>query len=228
MDAINNTCIGIVFILLISTKAYTQEGYYEYSLSNFRDSPAFNDTIDPEHPKSEVLNAVVFYLTNEIRVNNKLPELVFNDGLEESAQLHSESMVNDDFFDHINPVSKEYRTPNDRARFVGIINPYLAENIVEGFVLKYKANEPVYCTEPGIFRYHPEDDPIGLHTYLSLGESLIDMWMHSPVHKANILSTNALQLGCGSAYFFRKDFYDMPAVLATQNFQFYEAVQIAK
>ncbi len=228
MNTLKHTCSGIILILLVFTRVCAQEGYYNLTLSDFRENPSFNDTIDPEHPNSEILNAVLFYLTNEMRVKKKLPELIYSEHLEKSAQLHSVCMVEDDFFDHINPVSDKYKTPNDRAKAVGIVNPFLAENIVEGFVLKYKANDPVYYGGPGIFRYRPGEDPIRPHTYLSLGESLIDMWMHSPVHKANILSTNALQLGCGSAFFARKDFYDMPAVLATQNFQFYEAVQIAK
>jgi uncharacterized protein YkwD len=135
-------------------------------------------------------------------------------------------MVRYNFFDHVDKHSKKLRLPNDRAKSVGITNPYLAENIVEGFLLRYKAGEPVYRGGPGIFRYKPDEEPIKPHTYLSLGELLLEMWMNSPPHKENILSEKALELGCGTAFFARKDFYEMPAVYATQNFQFYETVQI--
>lgn len=215
-------------LLLISSLAFSQEGYYIYSNSNFRNSPVFQDTIDPHNPDPARLNALIFYLTNEVRLKEGLTELDYAKKLEESAQLHSECMVKDDFFDHTNPSSKKLRRPSDRARYVGIANPFLAENIIEGFLFRYKAGEPVYPGGPGIFRYHPGDEPIKLHSYLSLGELLLEMWMNSPNHKTNILSKDALQLGCGTAFFNRKDFYDMPAVIATQNFQFYEALQLVK
>jgi uncharacterized protein YkwD len=214
-----------VLLLLTSSVAYSQTDFYGYSTSDFRNSQYFQDTINPESPDAPRLNAVIFYMTNETRLNEGLSELRYNNKLEECAQLHSKCMVEDDFFNHINPYSKKLRKPNDRAHFVGIANPFLAENIIEGFLLQYTPGESVYPGGAGIFRYHPGDKPIKPHTYLSLGELLLKMWMNSPDHKANILSTHAIQLGCGSAFYFRKDFYEMPTVVATQNFQFYEAIQ---
>jgi uncharacterized protein YkwD len=214
-----------LLILFTCSIAHSQEGFYSYTNTNFRTSEFFQDTINPNDPNPEKLDAIIFYLTNEIRLKKGLLELKYNQKLEESARLHSNCMVKDNFFDHFNPHSRKLRGPNDRARYVGIINPFLAENIVEGFLLRYKAGESVYPGGPGIFRYHPDEEPIQPYTYLSLGESLLEMWMNSPDHKANILSISALQLGCGTAFFFRKDFYEMPAVIATQNFQSYEAIQ---
>jgi uncharacterized protein YkwD len=220
-----SNCLLFFFFL---SGMYAQEEYYQYTLANFRDCKSFNDTIDCARPNSERLNAVIFYLTNEIRIKNGVKELAYHPKLEESARLHSNSMVSGHFFDHINPKSKKLREPNDRARYVGIANPFLAENIIEGFLIRYQQNEPVYYGGPGIFRYHPEDDPIKAHTYISLGESLMERWMNSSKHKANILSPQAVQLGCGTAFYQKEDFYEMPALLATQNFQFYEKIQNKK
>jgi uncharacterized protein YkwD len=218
--------ISLLMLCLASYPVFSQEDYYQLTLENFRDNNSFNDTIDLTHPDSRRLNALLFFLTNEIRIKNGLAALKYNPKLEECAQLHSNSMVAGHFFDHTNPKSKKLRNPDDRARHVGIVNPYLAENIIEGFLLQYKQNVPVYYGGPGIFRYHPEDKPIKAYTYLGLGESLLDRWMNSPKHRENILSVNALQLGCGTAFFARKDFHEMPSLLATQNFQLYEPIQI--
>ena len=49
--------------------------------------------------------------------------------------------------------------------------------------------------------------------------------MNSPPHKENILSKNNLQLGCGVAIYFDKDFNGMPMVKATQAFQQYEPIK---
>jgi uncharacterized protein YkwD len=218
----------ILFLMFacVSLNVYAQEDYYKYTLNNFKDNKAFYDSIDVKHPDAAKLNALLFYLTNEIRVQNGLNELAYHPKLEECAQLHSSRMVSDHFFDHINPKSKKLREPADRALYVGIVNPYLAENIIEGFLLQYQQDEPVYYGGPGIFRYHPQDKPIKPHTYMSLCESLLERWMNSPKHRANILSAQAVQLGCGTAFYERKDFYDMPSLLATQNFQLYEKIQI--
>jgi hypothetical protein len=104
MNTLKHTCSGIILILLVFTRVCAQEGYYNLTLSDFRENPSFNDTIDPEHPNSEILNAVLFYLTNEMRVKKKLPELIYKaEHLEKSAQLHSVWYgLEDDFFDHIN------------------------------------------------------------------------------------------------------------------------------
>jgi uncharacterized protein YkwD len=215
--------INILFFSC-SIDIYTQNGYYKYSLTNFRECKEFVDTIDLEHPDPEILNAVLFFLTNEKRVENGQKELGYDPRLEKSAQLHSTCMVSDDFFDHINPKTKKMREPNDRARYAGISNPKLAENIIEGFLLRYTENVPVIYEGPGIFRYKPEDDPIEAHTYLSLGEVLMERWMKSLKHRENILSSHAVQLGCGTAFFMKEELYGMPAVMATQNFQFYESI----
>ena len=221
---------GFLCLLVICAFANinAQDGYYSYTLSNFRESKLFNETIDLEHPDSSRLNAVLFYLTNETRLREGLKEVAYHPKLGECAQLHSNSMVADQFFDHINPKTKKLREPIDRAHYVGITNPFLAENIIEGFLLQYKEDEPVYYGGPGIFRYHPEDDPIKAHTFLSLGENLMERWMSSPNHRGNILSPKAVQMGCGTTFFVKEDFYGMPALVATQNFQFYETLQVEK
>ena len=219
---------GFFFLLFGLSSIWSgknEDGYYSYTLDNFRDVEAFNETVDISNPDYPRLNAIIFYLTNEVRNKKKLPLLQYEEKLEECATLHSNSMVKYGFFDHINPKSKKMRNPNDRARFVGILNPYLAENIMETFVLQYKAGEPVFTGGTGVFRYKKDGDPIKPHTYLSLGEALLEGWMNSSHHKENILSKNALQLGCGTAFYLNKDFNDMPTVIATQNFQLYEAVR---
>jgi uncharacterized protein YkwD len=214
------------FILLcIDNKGEAQTGYYAYSLDSFRFERAFNDTIDLKNIDLARLNATLFYLTNEIRRKHKLSVLEYEPLLERSASIHSVNMVNQNFFDHINPKSKKFRAPEDRARFVGIINPFIAENIIESFVLQYKAGRKVYTGGKGIFRNKPDEQPITVHTYLTLGETMLNDWMNSPPHRSNILSKNAIQLGCGTAFFLKKDFNDMPSVLATQNFQLFETVK---
>lgn len=222
---------GILIIsslLILSGASSGQNKYYKYTLDNFRDSKIFQETIEPENLDFERLNALVFYLTNEVRKENGLSVLEYKSKLEESAMIHSKSMVEHDFFDHENGKEKKYRTPKDRAKAVGISNPYIAENIIESFVLDYTTGVSVYPGGPGVFRLTPDGDPIRPRSYLELGESMLTDWMNSAHHKSNILHSQALELGCGTALFYKKDFNYMPTVVATQNFQLYEPLQITQ
>ena len=141
--------------------------------------------------------------------------------------MHSKDMVEMDFFSHFNTHDKKKRDPNARARLVGIRNPFLSENIAETFCLQYKPNKKVFIHGPGNFSYKPDGKLIRPHTYLSLGETLLKMWMDSPEHRENVLSTNALQLGCGVYLYKDKKFNDMPTIMATQDYQWYEPVNTA-
>ena len=81
---------------------------------------------------------------------------------------------------------------------------------------------------PGEFFWDIGGDPIPPHTYLSLGDEIVNGWMNSPPHKSNILSADAKELGCGTAYYTDKSHNYMPMLFATQNFQLFEPIKIIK
>jgi uncharacterized protein YkwD len=164
-------------------------------------------------------------LTNEVRVKKRLGSLEHSWELENSARMHAEDMVRGKFFSHINSLDARKRTPNDRARLNNISNPLLAENIIEGYGLQYISNETVYIWGKGKFSKTPEGELLKLHTYLTFGESLIKGWMNSKDHRNNILAREAVQLGCGVAYFADPAFNDMPSFKAVQNFQWYQSIK---
>ena len=217
----------LTFLMQGSAIYAQQPDYYrEITLENYRQQKAFNETIDFNSPDLIRLNAVLFFATNEVRVKQKLPVLEHSYRLEEAAAMHSCDMITQDFFSHFNPANRKKKTPNDRAGLAGILNPYVAENIAEEFGLEYKSGSNVYEMGEGQFSYLPEGKLIPARTYLSLAESLIDRWMHSPEHKKNILSPDALELGCGTCFFTDVKFNDMPTFMATQNFQWYEKTRL--
>lgn len=218
--------ISIILTLTWLSLSKAQINYYNYTTKNFRKQAIFEETIDTANPDLARLNAVLFYLTNEIRKKKRLAEVTYHPKLEAAATIHSKSMVAYNFFSHINKHSKELHDPNARARFVGIANPYLAENIIETFVLEYNAGDKVYPGKKGEFRYAPDEDPIKPRTYIKLGEVILKAWMNSPDHRENILSKKAVQLGCGTAFYVKNDFNGMPAVIATQNFQLHEPLRM--
>lgn len=199
--------------------------YPDIDYRNFRNVNSYNKEIDLSNIDINRINEVIFHLTNEIRVRNKLKPLNYSPELEKSASMHATDMVKGNFFNHMNSADPAKRTPNDRARLCNISNPYLAENLIEGYGLQYTSYEPVYLRGKGRFSKTPEGDLIHAHTYLSLGEELLKRWMDSKEHRKNILSKDALEMGCGTAKFVNSEFNDMPSFYVVQNFQWYEPVK---
>jgi uncharacterized protein YkwD len=202
-----------------------QRNFYENTGDvDFRKDDLFNAEIDFRNIDFARIHAIIFLLTNEVRYRNHLQPLQFSPLLENSAAMHAQDMLSDDFFGHLNPRHPEKKTPNDRASLCGVTNPFLAENIIEGYGLRYKSNETVYLRGKGKFSSTPDGELIKPHTYLSFGESLIMGWMNSKDHRKNILASEALQLGCGVAFYFDPEFNDMPSFKAVQNFQWYHLI----
>lgn len=202
-----------------------QDIYKQLTLDDFREHKPFHEEIDVNDFDNELLECAIFFLTNEIRVKKKLTKLKYHPHLTETARIHSDEMAKKNFFDHTNRYNKKLREPEDRAKIAGIVNPKIAENIIEGFILEYSSGEKVIATSPGIFLDEKTRDQLPARTYLTLAENLLDLWMHSKGHKANILAKDALELGCGVTLYKMDNFNSMPAVKATQIFQWFEPVQ---
>lgn len=188
-------------------KKWKDTYYVQLTDANFRDFRLFNQPIDHRNIDYKVLNAVVFFVTNEARLEKGLPALEFQPNLEIMAWNHSISMAEKDFFDHLNPKDRKRRDPRKRARLAGIVNPNIGENI-------------------GAYGGQQFGD------YLELADFLVDEWIDSPPHRKTLYSKDALQLGCGIYYYdglWRKNkgvlrqgsgFW-----LATQNFQLFTKVE---
>jgi uncharacterized protein YkwD len=221
--------LGITGMMLqVTVRAQITSGKDYYSQNdhrNFRNEKMFNAAMDFEKIDFKRINAVVFHLTNEIRVKHNLKPLLFAVELENSSMMHANDMNDKNFFSHINEKDKKKSTPNDRAQLCHVANPMLAENIIEGYGLQYKAKETVYIRGKGQFSSTPDGALLKPHTYITFGEAVITGWMNSKDHRKNMLSDDALQLGCGSVYYVNQKFNDMPSFLVVQNFQLYEPIR---
>ncbi len=222
--------IFFLFILTyINVSSQTKnEVYKRYNSSNYKNIQGANSEIDFENIDYKLLNALIFFKTNEERVNHQLAPLEYLENLEISATLHANNMVKYSFFDHINSYDKSKSTPSDRGRLSGILNPRMAENIAESFAIEYDGGKSVYVIDAknGLFSYEYNGTVIKNRTYLSCAENLVSMWLGSPGHRANILNVNALQMGCGMAFYRDKEFNNIAMFKAVQNFQWYEKAKI--
>jgi uncharacterized protein YkwD len=186
---------------------WSEADYAAVALASFRQDPRFLARIDLAAIDYPLLDAAVFFATNEIRVKQGLKPLAWSPALEQAALGHARRMAEKNFFNHTDPYDRSRASKEDRGHLAGIANPHLAENIAETFGLVYAALIPP-------------------HTYLSFADSVLDMWMHSSGHRANILSTNGLELGCGARLYANRSFYEMPMFKAVQNFQWFEKTKM--
>jgi uncharacterized protein YkwD len=222
--------ISLKIIVLVSVYSSAQisdnKNYYsELNLKNFRKEPLFNEQLDFDSIDFTRLHAAIFFITNEERAKKRMSFLEYAPELEKAAQMHSRDMYEKKFFSHYNPSDRIKKTPNDRGALAGILNPYLAENIATSHGLKYKSGEKVFVRGDGRFSYRMDGELIQPHTYLSLAATIVDSWMNSTGHRHNILSKDALQLGCGTYFYRDKGFNNMPTFSATQNFQLYKKIR---
>ncbi len=221
----------VLFLIILPQVLFSQWkviDYGRFSYKSFRTFPGFNEKIDEKKVDYPLLNAAVFYITNEVRVKHGRKPLEYAPELEKAAWHHSRDMVEKNFFSHKNPFTPKKRTPEQRGRLAGIRNPKIAENIATSFGIVYTAGKPVYNRGSGRFSYTPGGKILPNHTYLSLAEALVRQWMHSPGHRRNILSRNGVQMGCG-VYFYRdRSFNNMLKCKATQNFQWFYRLESIK
>lgn len=165
--------------------------YYGYTIESFKKLNRVNQKIDVNHVDYALLNAAIFYRTNEERIKFKKKEFIHSDALEQAAFDHSKDMVEKSFFSHTSPIT-EKTTMMKRLKKVGIEHTACAENIYD-----YNEIAP---------------------TYWSLADNLIIGWMNSPGHKENIMDDLFLFLGCGAVDYKNPEFAEYFFVKSTQNF----------
>jgi uncharacterized protein YkwD len=151
-------------------------------------TPIPSPTVTTPPGGSQISNVeqAIFKYTNIARQDNGKSALVWDAKLAAAARAHSEDMATNKFFDH---TSSDGRTPGQRLNAIGY----------------YSWGENIAAT--GYYTLSSNPDAVG--------KALVDMWMGSSGHKANILGTsiNFNRIGVGVAY--NSQYY---GYLATQDF----------
>lgn len=171
--------------------SWSEKDYLKYDLAEFQKLSEINEPIIRDSMDYRFLSACIFYATNIERKRYNKSLFIYSKSLEEAAQNHSMNMVKYNFYSHTSKV-KGQKTMVDRLKLVGIENAYMAENIYDFFL----------------------ENP----SYWSMAKGLVDGWMKSKGHKANILDKNQKYLGCGVHYYPNIEWPNSLYVKSTQNF----------
>ena len=129
-------------------------------------APCENTTVLPSAENLEVVRAAILCLHNQIRAENDLPTLRDNSKLRKAALAHSSSMVSGGFFDHTSPSGDTFV---DRILQAGYAKRNDAWTIGEN--LAWGTGE------------------------LSTPQAIMNAWMNSAGHKANIVKKAYKEVG---------------------------------
>jgi uncharacterized protein YkwD len=132
-------------------------------------TPCQNTQLMPEPGNLELARNAVFCLVNRVRAEHAETPLIGNPQLEQAAEGHGAEMISVDYFEHISPTGE---TPVDRIRLTGYIpgpqvGYVIGENLAWGTLS------------------------------LATPQAIVEAWVASPKHLANILEGQYRETGIG-------------------------------
>lgn len=181
----------------------TESSLYEINSNDFLASKAVNEVIDARNPNYELLDAVLFHVSNLQRKKYHLPLFSYSPILYNVASEHSEAMIAMNFYSHENPYSKINRNLSNRILSKTRAYSQMAENIAEFDIIHSK--DDMFCIiEPkkrgGDYQYYDcdTDKILPMQTYKELAMNIVNDWMASPGHRANLLNKNYKAMACSA------------------------------
>ncbi|GAB4416291.1 MAG: hypothetical protein OHK0039_25530 [Bacteroidia bacterium] len=171
--------------------------YYQMSARQFFALPQLDAPLDPQQVDYALLDAAIFWYTNRERVRNNRPVARYDAAIHRVATYHARAMARYEFMAHINPHEPAYATLAKRSRRLG--GQAVAENVASHFIHRYAPSSPYVPRrqQDGTYAYFTTSGrQIVLHSYRSFAESLVQAWMASPGHRANILNPGLRKLAC--------------------------------
>jgi len=197
--------------------------YADYNVNTFFGIANLQRRITKLFAGVDLLNAAVFWFTNIERRKHHVKQFRFHGKLRQTAILHSEQMKIHNFFDHENAFDARYATLTDRIEsveddsFKGFMS--WGENIADYPVIKANEMFTIENRNGATHLYSTNGKEIFPYSYYEFAKVVVDGWMNSPGHRANILNPDFEYLGCGCAKYEQKENgYAMLCFKLTQNF----------
>jgi hypothetical protein len=150
--------------------AYNTSSYYKYqiykqeNLVSFLKLKEINRTIQIDSFDFMLMNACIFYCTNQLRNQHKMPLYLYDKRLQDAAMIHSWQMAKYHFFEHNNPYTSSLSSVEKRLNEMDVKYSMSGENCHLNLI--------------------SEDE----FTYLELAQKVIESLYHSTLHRQNLLS----------------------------------------
>ncbi|WP_157243472.1 CAP domain-containing protein [Algoriphagus resistens] len=200
--------------------------YQRFTPQEFFQLAAVNQTINYKKMDRGLLQAAMFFVTNEERIKHGLPPFEHSGLIEKIASEHAQDMVDYHFYSHVSRV-KSKQTIGDRFAKEGLNLMSIGENISSSIGLQYQEGRQINIPRTGgMYTYASSSREVILpHTYLSYAQEVVKLWMNSPSHRKSILNPHFVKLGCGASVFGNREFHNIPYLIGVQNFGGKDALQ---
>ena len=181
-------------------------------------SSAAYQTVDPANIKQSIIDAAIRHYSSRARCENGGLSFSGDERLLEVARDHSADMARLDFFAHESTVSGK-ESLGDRFGLGGVTYRAGAENLASVSLFNFPPNVRFQVIDEGrcLFRDPQTRTLYQRQNYAELAQNVVDSWMDSPGHRANLLSPKYSRMGSGIAIDLRNNDY-CGQVYATQNF----------
>lgn len=193
----------IVFLLLIYLGSAFQPkplDYHELTTKEFVRLVALQQPVNVYEPDYKLLDATIFHLTNQERMNRGLKPLSYAVGLHLSAQNFAKDMIQMDFYGHNHPYSPALATLNERVGFHTWEFPRKSENIGQYQVIDTPEQYCCRRKRDGSFEYMDCDSKhlFYPYTYEKFAQYAVDEWLNSPPHRRAMLDSTFTHMGCAA------------------------------
>jgi len=186
---------------LVLSVAGPAADWYALSPEKFAVRPEAQARIDSAEFDEPLLNAAIFHETNRVRRQLGLPAFTHLAKLDAAADLKASVGVLEAEVKHTNDLPFT-ATPADRVKWVGLDYERVAENIAR--ISSYDL--PSGMTQLGVRPRHGVEEfyrldtgrAVELQTYAGFAIQVVDSWMKSPGHRANIVDPHLVSLGCAA------------------------------
>ncbi len=158
------------------------------ALCNAQPDPAFETPIPAGALDRPLLDRAILFHTNRVRCGAGLPPLGPDPALRSVATGHSADMVRLGFFGHTSPVAGR-TTMGDRLRSSGVPFRTAAENLATAGRLAIRSGQPVFpLAQRCAYSLTPNGPRVPVRTYDALALNLVERWVESPGHRANLMN----------------------------------------
>ncbi len=199
----------------IRVQKNSEPNYYALGSEEFFNLEILSQKIEIEDLDRELLEAAIFFASNEARTSENEKPLHFNKHLKKAARFHVDYLEDKKIVDHLNRHNRKYREPKDRIQKFGGNFRSTSENLALIATLNLAEGGQYFENSKGE-KVNRDNEPLEALTYSELARKVVDGWMNSAGHRKNLLG-NYTHLGCGvSKISFDKD--GIPEIYFAQNF----------
>lgn len=160
--------------------------------------PNLESRIDPGHFDAALLASAIFSETNRVRRQHRLSTCAASERADAAATLQASLGAARHTLSHENP-NRGLDTVLDRAIAAGLAPVSVAENLAVESAFDVRGATRFTVRRPLLAGAGETVPPGPPHTYESLAQSVVNRWLRSPGHRANLLDPRWTLLGCAAA-----------------------------